>query len=134
VNEILCHLFGDYVLQNQWMANNKTKSHLAALVHVTLYTLPFLFLTSNIWSLAIISTTHFLIDRYRLVTHWTRFWGVGCTGYLPTALSHDVLPWEPEWESANSRWEYAPAYINFFCMVVVDNTFHLLINHFALFL
>lgn len=78
--ELLCHLVGDYVLQNHWMANRKTSSWLAALVHASFYTLPFLFLTRDPLALAIIGGTHAVIDRYRLAKVWVDFWGVGVEG------------------------------------------------------
>lgn len=46
--ELLSHLFGDYVFQNQWMANEKTKRSFPALVHALVYTLMFLPLTQSL--------------------------------------------------------------------------------------
>jgi hypothetical protein len=34
---ILAHFIGDYLLQNDWMAQNKKKSNLACTIHVGLY-------------------------------------------------------------------------------------------------
>lgn len=39
--QLLAHLFGDYILQSDWMANNKTKWSWPALVHALLYSLCF---------------------------------------------------------------------------------------------
>ncbi|HLJ25346.1 MAG TPA: DUF3307 domain-containing protein [Candidatus Angelobacter sp.] len=39
--QILCHLWGDYILQSQWMAENKTKRHWPAFVHALIYSLCF---------------------------------------------------------------------------------------------
>jgi hypothetical protein len=33
---------GDYLFQTSWMANEKTKRFLPALIHATIYSLPFL--------------------------------------------------------------------------------------------
>lgn len=66
---LLAHLIGDYVLQNQWMADNKTKRLWPAIVHGAFYTLPFLLITLNPWSLLIIFGTHVVIDRYRLAKY-----------------------------------------------------------------
>ena len=41
MTELLCHLVGDYVLQNHAMASLKTKSSFWAAIHALLYTLPF---------------------------------------------------------------------------------------------
>ncbi len=43
-DQLLCHAIGDYVIQSDWMANEKTKRSLAALAHVLTYAVPFLFL------------------------------------------------------------------------------------------
>lgn len=65
------HLLGDYIFQNDWMANNKTKRFFPAFLHATIYSLPFLLITSfEFW--LIIYITHFLIDRYRLAVYWIR--------------------------------------------------------------
>lgn len=39
--QLLAHLFGDYILQSDWMAQNKTKRSWPALVHALLYSLCF---------------------------------------------------------------------------------------------
>jgi hypothetical protein len=41
VTQLLAHLVGDYLLQSDWMANNKTKRSWPALVHALLYSLCF---------------------------------------------------------------------------------------------
>ena len=68
---ILAHLVGDYLLQSHWMANEKVKRWFPAVVHGITYTLPFLFITLNPWSLLIIAGTHAVIDRYRLAKHFS---------------------------------------------------------------
>ena len=47
VDQLIAHAVGDYVLQSEWMAREKTKRSLAALAHVAFYLLPFLFITQN---------------------------------------------------------------------------------------
>lgn len=123
MHELLAHLVGDYVLQNHWMANTKTRSWLAAAVHAALYTLPFLLLTQDWRALAIIGGTHAVIDRYRLAGYWIRFWGVGVEGH--------VIGW------AMARRGYfrrmvtpdAPPFLAVWLLILVDNTMHLCINH-----
>jgi hypothetical protein len=66
---LVLHAFGDYILQSDWMANQKTKSSWPALAHVITYTLPFLVLTRSPAALAIILGTHFVIDRWRLARY-----------------------------------------------------------------
>ena len=62
-DQVLAHAVGDYIIQSDWMADNKTRKSLAAGVHAVTYTLPFLFLTQAPLALAFIAGTHFLIDR-----------------------------------------------------------------------
>lgn len=67
-----CHELGDYVFQSDWMANEKTKKHLPALAHAVVYTLmfvPLVFFGASWTALAVIGSTHFLIDRYRLARY-----------------------------------------------------------------
>jgi hypothetical protein len=69
INQILAHVFGDYILQNDWMAVNKSSNTKVCVVHSILYTLPFLFLTTNIYALFIICVSHFIIDRYSITKY-----------------------------------------------------------------
>jgi hypothetical protein len=59
--QVIAHLVGDYMLQSDWMAAEKTKKNLAAFAHVVTYILPFLFLTHSITPLLFIASTHFLL-------------------------------------------------------------------------
>jgi Protein of unknown function (DUF3307) len=65
-DQLTCHAIGDYILQSDWMATEKTKRSIAALVHVLTYALPFLFLRPSVLALFVIVSTHFVIDRWRL--------------------------------------------------------------------
>lgn len=64
--QLVAHLVGDFILQTDWMAREKSRNSLACLVHVVAYTLPFLFLTQTPETLLVIAGSHFLIDRWRL--------------------------------------------------------------------
>jgi len=66
---LLCHLVGDYLLQSDWQAQEKTKSSVPAAAHALSYSLPFLFITRSLPALAFIILTHFLIDRFRLARY-----------------------------------------------------------------
>lgn len=70
------HLFGDYVLQSDWMANMKTKANTPAFAHAFVYTLcylpatiPYMSVGAGFASLFIIGSTHFVIDRWRLARY-----------------------------------------------------------------
>lgn len=90
--QLLAHLFGDYILQSDWMAQNKTKNSDAAIVHALIYSLCFvpllLFGARHSWipqivdypvnvaAWLVIFSTHFLIDRFRLARYvvWAKNW------------------------------------------------------------
>ena len=65
-NQLVAHFVGDFILQSDWMAQEKSRNSFACLVHVIFYTLPFLLITQEPVALLIISGTHFMIDRWRL--------------------------------------------------------------------
>ena len=105
----LFHLIGDYLLQNNWMAQNKTKRHLPALIHALIYSFLFLFILDFEWWL-VVFITHFFIDRYRLAVYWIKFvnnsWNESNFGY-----GDDMPTWMSVW-----------------LMIIIDNTIHLTIN------
>jgi len=101
--QLLAHLFGDFILQSDWMAQNKTKRSWPCLVHALLYSLCFVPLCWQVviyryswerfdsfylerlhgqahhfhWlALLVIFSTHFLIDRFRLARYvvWAKNW------------------------------------------------------------
>lgn len=158
MTELLAHLVGDYVLQNHWIALTKTSSSKAALLHVSLYILPFLFLTHSPLALLIIGGTHFVIDRFRLARYWVDLWGVGKSGkvlgwimrmrgYELVLFGGDppvALCWVPahernhgatrEWLRAHSL-PYiadAPPFLGVWLLILNDNILHMLLNHAAL--
>ena len=109
ITGFLIHLIGDYITQNDWMAVNKTKHSKPALIHSTLYSLPFLFFISIKYFL-IIYITHYLIDRYRLAVYWIK-----------------LMNWN--WSSINFGFsQEKPLYISIWLLIIIDNSFHLLIN------
>jgi hypothetical protein len=117
-DQIVAHLVGDYIIQSDWMANEKTKRHLAAAVHALTYTLPFLLLTLDPTTLAFIAGTHFVIDRWRLA----RF-----------VCYAKNFPWQP-WAdcSATGYHKDRPAWLAVWLLIIADNTLHLLCNGIAL--
>ena len=58
--QLILHLIGDYLLQSDWMALNKTKCSKAAAAHAVTYSLPFLILSPSLEAFAVICITHFL--------------------------------------------------------------------------
>jgi len=81
----LCHLIGDYLIQDNWMAQNKGKYIHVAIVHGLSYSIGFLILfccSSNplaMFWLSVLAFTHIIIDHYDMATYWIMFrnwsWG-----------------------------------------------------------
>lgn len=145
--QILIHLWGDYLTQSDWMAQNKTKAHIPALVHALVYSAPFLLIGT--WSaVAVIFATHFFIDRYRLARYvvWAKNWLAPKRNIVvayPAALApelgvgidmkNEVRRYEPWWMC--SRTGYSPSspdWLAFWLLIIADNTLHLTINYIAL--
>ena len=95
---LVAHLFGDFVLQNDWMAKNKKKSSFVCMVHVAFYSLPFLFCGLLWWQIVLIALQHFAQDRSKFI-----LWFLNATGKRDFAKP-PMAPWS---------------------IIVVDNTFHL---------
>lgn len=153
MSQLICHLIGDYVVQNHWMANTKTRSSFAALVHAATYTAVFLAITRAPLPLAIIGGTHFLIDRFRLARYWVEFWGVGCDGWVARQArrlacrraiaseqamrfnTYAPSPSETCIEAIKAEYaapEPAPPFLAVWLLIIVDNTIHLMVNAAAL--
>jgi hypothetical protein len=123
VSELLAHAIGDYVVQSDWMAAEKTSHHVPAAAHAASYAsyaLCFLPLTRRWQALAVIGGTHFVIDRWRLAKHvcWAKNQfapKADRPGHTPTGYSADKPAWMAVW-----------------LLIITDNTMHLLINRWAL--
>ena len=116
-DQIVAHLVGDFLLQSDWIAGNKTKKTLAAAIHVVLYTLPFIFITQEPVALAIIASTHFVIDRWRLARH---------VAWAFNRLWPDSRPWAECRQTGFSP--DLPPYLGFWLMIITDSIMHILIN------
>ncbi len=74
MNPFVAHLFGDFILQNEWMAVNKKNSSFVCLVHIVVYLAPFLLCQLKWWQIALIGIQHFAQDRTEFVFWWMRVW------------------------------------------------------------
>lgn len=121
MEQLLLHLWGDYLLQTDWMAVGKRKRPYPAAVHALVYSLPFLLLTHSWRALTVICLTHFLID-------W-----LGLARYLVFAknwLTNTHLQWQ---KCATTGYPASrPIWLSTILLIVADNTLHLTINYFAL--
>ena len=114
MEQLLCHLIGDFWLQSDWMAKNKKKNFKIALLHSFVYTLPFLFLTQNIISLSVILFTHAVIDGTDIVSRLSQ-----------------IKNWNFKYKSGYNE-DTTPNWMWVWLLIIQDNTLHLLINYFTL--
>jgi hypothetical protein len=110
-DQILAHLIGDYIFQSHWMAQNKTKSTLPAVIHAMAYTTPFTFITANPIALALIMLSHFVIDRWRL------------SRFVVWAKNGPWLPLTP-----TGYQDDVPAWLSVWLLIIADNTIHIACN------
>jgi len=76
MNYAISHLIGDFLLQNDWISDNKKKSSMVCFFHVMLYLIPFILLTNfNLTQLLFIGVQHFLQDRWNFVTWFMKLKG-----------------------------------------------------------
>lgn len=129
MEQLIAHLVGDYILQSDWMANNKKQgTHPLAwwicLGHVIWYTVPFLFLTQDILVLLVIGAGHFLID-YLSLARWVIF-----------AKNNVLAPTNraTAWADTNGTGYPAdrPIWLTTWLLIITDNTLHLITNYAAL--
>lgn len=141
--QLILHLIGDYLTQSNWMAQQKTKSHVAAACHAIVYSLPFL-LIASVPAFLVILVTHFFIDRYRLVRYvvyaknflsppMTCEVRIAPSGH-GTAKAHAWTKWWHDWEDCSSTGYHnnMPAWLSVWLMIAADNTLHLLINYLSI--
>lgn len=123
MEQLLAHLIGDYILQTDEMAAEKTKRLTAAIHHALVYALPFWFLDPSLPAMIVIMGTHALIDRYRVARYlvWAKN-QLAVPKYrypLSEAAWHGYKSDKPEWLAG-------------WLLIIADNTLHLLINYMAL--
>lgn len=120
-DQLVAHAVGDYIIQSDWMATEKTKKSIAAAVHAATYALPFLFLAPSILAMAVIVSTHFVIDRWRLARYvcWAK--NYPWPGRLPWSdcVGTGYAPDRPAWLAV-------------WLLIIADNVMHVLINAAAL--
>lgn len=101
---LLGHLIGDYVVQNDYMATNKTKSSWVCLSHCLMYSAAVWWCACwwmPWWGIWVVCLAHFPVDRWRLA----RWWMVNVSGQEAFATG-PLSPWS---------------------VIVVDNTIHLIV-------
>jgi hypothetical protein len=129
---LLGHLVGDYLLQNEWMAMNKSKNTwigwISAFVHCVLYTLAVCTVMWNftpIWIL-IVFLSHFPIDKFafaNIYMHYVK--GKSMKDYVKKD-NVDYVDKEPL-----NRYDILEGSFTAIVYTVTDNTLHLLIMYIA---
>ena len=150
MEQLIAHLFGDYILQSHWMAQNKAHDSRVAIIHAGVYTLPFLALTRSIPALAVILLSHAAIDRWQLARYvvWAKNWlAPRKKWYASCAVSdwtdrlieihpNEVYeinqPMPPFWTCRTGYPPRTPEWLAIWLLIVADNTLHLAINYAAL--
>lgn len=123
-SDTTAHILGDYCVQSSWMAAEKTKHSIPAAAHAITYTACFLPVTRSWRTLAVIGTTHFAIDRWRLVQY-------------PAYLKNQLAPerYRYSWARARKGTGYEvrnPVWLSVMLTIIVDNSLHIWINRWAL--
>ncbi len=123
VDQLIAHAVGDYVIQSDWMATEKTRRSVAAATHAVTYLIPFLFLTRSVAALAVMGGTHFVIDRWRLARYVV--W-----------ISNFAAPpgTNPPWPECTATGfpPDRPPFLTVWILIIVDNLMHIGINAAAL--
>ncbi len=130
MEQLILHLFGDYVSQSHWMATRKTASTWAAFCHATVYSLPFLLLGPSLRAFFVIWFTHLLIDRFRLARYVVLAKNA-VLGDLWTEGDFDSKVYFQNREATGFHKD-VPAWLAVWLLIVVDNTMHLAINYASL--
>lgn len=112
----LAHLVGDYIIQSDWMATQKTQHWWPAIAHAVTYGLPFLLITQSPLALVVIVGTHAVIDRYRLARHVV--WAKNQLGPKASRPPH----------TATGHFDDRPVWLSTWLLIITDNTLHMLIN------
>lgn len=76
---LIAHLIGDYLLQTEWMAKYKAERWAPLLAHCTVYTLviglvSYLFIPAGLswWAIGLVFVSHVFLDRRGFVAFWYR--------------------------------------------------------------
>ena len=111
---VLAHFVGDYLLQDDRMAERKKTSDLWCSIHVLLYMVPFLFCGLQPWQMVAIAAQHYAVDRSGFVVWFMKVkgqerfakgpcapWSVILTDNLLHILWIAFVVWLPE-----AMWSY----------------------------
>lgn len=146
---VLAHLVGDYIVQSDYMATQKTgatpvgdsSADIAALTHAITYTITYLCITKSPLALALILVSHLVIDRWRLARYvcWAKnfIFSPWSSDMLRAAVTCSFGPTSSIWSHYRRPWSECagtgypgdrPAWLTVWLLIIADNTLHLLCN------
>jgi hypothetical protein len=124
--QLLLHLFGDFIVQNDYVALNKKKNTLKGWIYCTFhcvtYSLPFLLIAS--WKAVImIGLTHFIIDKTNIVAYFLAWRN---NVHNPSELKSKY----GNYDISNFGFQLQrPFAITIWLLILTDNTIHLILNY-----
>lgn len=134
-DQLVAHAVGDYILQSDWMATEKTKRTMAAAAHAAAYAVPFLFLSRSLLPLVVIAGSHFVIDRWRLARFvvWAKNWLAPRWLSVPLGRAGTMERNRPWADCQGTGYPSdRPAWLAVWLLIIADNILHVLINAWAL--
>lgn len=112
----LAHMVGDYVIQSDWMASEKTRRWWPAVAHGVSYGVPFVLVTQSVLALVVIVGTHIVIDHWRLARHVVWFKNqLAPRVFRPPHTATGMGVGKPDWMAV-------------WLLIIADNVLHMLIN------
>lgn len=131
-DQLVAHAIGDYVLQSDWMANEKTKKSIAAALHAVTYSLPFCLIAQSGLAMAVIIVTHFIIDRWRLARYvcWAKNFFAPPSTMLEVEGKVIHQRWWHPWADCVGTGYHRdrPPWMAVWLMIIADNVLHVLCN------
>lgn len=128
MEQLLLHLFGDFIVQNDHVALNKKKNTLKGWLYCTwhciTYALPFILIT-NWYAVIGIALTHFIIDKTNIVAYFLAFRN-------NVKYTQCVCNGKRFWKYDISNFGFLPERpfaITIWLLIFTDNTLHLMCNY-----
>jgi len=132
ISAIIGHLVGDYLLQNDYLAQGKKRSHWICLIHALIWsTSVMIFAGWTTWSLTLnqviiahlaLLITHFIQDRWGFIIWWMRL--MGQREFMRAdelVVKRSMMPGAHDWTyEAKIRVGLGP-----WSIIVVDNVWHI---------
>lgn len=133
MEQLFCHLIGDYFLQTNLMAEYKKKYFWVALLHGFIYTLPFLIVTRSIPALLVIWLTHALIDGTNFVGKLNQLrnndFTKHCLFYFEQLDGGIARKANVTLEDGYNK---RPLFLRIWLTIIQDNALHLMINYYSI--